>query len=796
MSPITPIPGAKQYFEYVPELAAGWGLGHFHENTINSKSDQTSATGNKSKVDIAKVALNYIFNGGSSLLNLFTFFNANLFHFEDFQERLESASDTLTRAACGVQGAVLSIDAWRKKNIISLIGNASDLPIVSFSSNNDIWFNRGWSQGISQCEAMVNDYVLDGKKLSADFSQDGWAKGFTTTISTFGSIIKDLVKKPSSFHGPSHSLLVASIGQITGTLMGWAGSTLAGPLIRDTFGTIVDYALMKRKKWSLLFLAGFTWVGAAVADALKRFDGINQSIKCLTNLSFASDRGASVLYTRGYLIEINKGLEKENTNAETEQTSTEKNPEEDIVTAEKLKKNLAYPKTTFDDIPKEVLQSRLALRSSCYAIGHRFSDKYHPIIESRVDAFDALSDQLTLAKYSYPPENEQREKINSFHSKLSKIYNNGLRTFNNTWDRDINFRSDYQKWHDYFTYDAKEVEKQITKEEWDALFKETKNGKIDLRIVVHAACKEVFSVDPIKEAVREGKIDEEELNNILGEYTQNKNNPFFTSQWDMVQPMELSSDESRRIFEEELKNMYHLEPNQVTTIQNVFSGKSKEELPIGDIFTAYKLNHVSKDQLLEVAKKRSLKIEDFLQACRFGLYEQNTILENVENGIFSLEESRKHRGSFSRKKYNTLVKRLYTEEDIEAIKAKLSLKTTNKPTDDVISKVTYEQIIEAADANLGGIVWSDVVNFVNSNHDCMNFIEKQRKAIPLTNHAYITAYRAAGGKELPDIIPEPIVKLLREEDENSITLKMREGINITTIPPISFAQWNTQQIAV
>ena len=61
-------------------------------------------------------------------------------------------------------------------------------------------------------------------------------------------------------------------------------------------------------------------------------------------------------------------------------------------------------------------------------------------------------------------------------------------------------------------------------------------------------------------------------NSFFSEYTKDKNIPFFTSQWDLVQPLELSSDESRRIFEEEVTIMFHLDSNQITAIQNAFSG--------------------------------------------------------------------------------------------------------------------------------------------------------------------------------------------------------------------------------
>ncbi len=268
-----------------------------------SASVQDKKPDDSTEIDKTKVALNLIFNGGSALLNLFTFLNANFFKIDFLQEKIEAASDVLTRTACGVQGAILAVDAWAKKNFVTLVSNSLDLPIVAFSDPSEIWCNRGWSQGGSQSEPILNEFIDEnGKHYSADFSKTGWIDGLKTSFKVYGKIIKELVSKPSTFNKSSHSLFVASAGQIFFTTLKHLGSKIIGPVGRDVFGTLVDYGLVLAKKSAYYFWAGTTWVGAAVVDAMKRLEGLFGSIPCLTNLSFASDRGASVLYTLGNLF--------------------------------------------------------------------------------------------------------------------------------------------------------------------------------------------------------------------------------------------------------------------------------------------------------------------------------------------------------------------------------------------------------------------------------------------------------------------------------------------------------------
>lgn len=207
-------------------------------------------------------------------------------------------------------------------------------------------------------------YVIGGD-FSKGGNGLGLIKGFTTMIKEFGKMVVELFKKPSNIKKLSHALLTVSFFQFVGAIIGLLGFKKTGALIRGVAGAGVDISLMRDKnirkktrstgsdedeetlKRIELFLnsekldkeigikkdtstiekirllydkftkkhpvkstlnfgspfvwAGIVWIGSEVVDFLKRFDYIADKISSLTNLSLFFDRGASTIYTAGYL---------------------------------------------------------------------------------------------------------------------------------------------------------------------------------------------------------------------------------------------------------------------------------------------------------------------------------------------------------------------------------------------------------------------------------------------------------------------------------------------------------------
>src|SRR3989338_2164839 len=71
--------------------------------------------------------INYIANGGASILNLFSFLNGNFKFMEGIQEKLEMFTDIYTKAACGIQGFIVAANTIKKKNVFPFIGNALEI---------------------------------------------------------------------------------------------------------------------------------------------------------------------------------------------------------------------------------------------------------------------------------------------------------------------------------------------------------------------------------------------------------------------------------------------------------------------------------------------------------------------------------------------------------------------------------------------------------------------------------------------------------------------------------------------
>lgn len=217
-------------------------------------------------------------------------------------------------------------------------------------------------------------YVIGGN-FSKGGNGLGLIKGLTTMLKEFGKMVVELFKKPSSnIKNLSHALFFVSIFQFAGGIIGLLGLKKIGAFIRSVAGAGVDFSLMRdkniRKKTTStdsdeeetlkkieLFLnnkeldneigtkkdvnpiqkirllydkltkkhppksglnfgspfvwAGCVWIGAEVVDFLKRFDFFADKIKSLTNLSLFFDRGASTIYTHGYLGISDEALTEE-----------------------------------------------------------------------------------------------------------------------------------------------------------------------------------------------------------------------------------------------------------------------------------------------------------------------------------------------------------------------------------------------------------------------------------------------------------------------------------------------------
>ena len=278
-----------------------------------------------------KKVLNLGLNGGSSLLSLFSFINSN-FHIFDFaKEKLERASEILSKIAIGKTGFLSAADLWQKKNLIPCIGFALEVPIAIFSSGYNLWVSRGISNALAEFALIIDqrevvdrkgEPILDKKGniqlINGDFEDRGWWNGFTITCKEIPRLMLELIKKPSRIKKLSHSLTLVQLVQMTAPIFGLLGAKMVEASIRNVcaIGTDVSLLLDKNIKSSSknqvtpqkginlkspFVRSGLTWIGTAIIDELKRFDFISDKLNNLTSLSLAFDRGAAANYTHGLL---------------------------------------------------------------------------------------------------------------------------------------------------------------------------------------------------------------------------------------------------------------------------------------------------------------------------------------------------------------------------------------------------------------------------------------------------------------------------------------------------------------
>ncbi len=289
------------------------------------------------KNDKIKEKINYIANGSSSVSNLLTFLNGNFHFLDSAQEKLETASEFLTKFAYAKISALGAMDLWGKKNLFPFLGYALSVPIGLFSSGYNLWVSNGITSGLINFLIIMDqreivdskgEPILDKNKnlkvVNGDFGNRGWTNSFTTTLNESTKIIKELLDKPSRIKKISHAAFVASIFQISTPIFGFLGLERIESFVRNASTAAVEGSMMLHKNIknnsdssssldnkriinlkSPVAQSGLLWVGTSIVDFLKRFDYFSEKINNLTQLSFFFDRAASIRFTHG-LFEIKK----------------------------------------------------------------------------------------------------------------------------------------------------------------------------------------------------------------------------------------------------------------------------------------------------------------------------------------------------------------------------------------------------------------------------------------------------------------------------------------------------------
>lgn len=285
--------------------------------------------------------INYLFNGGASLVNLLTYLSGNFPFLESLREKLEVLSGFYTKCATGMQGFLQALENYKRENLLPLIGNILEIPVAVFSTGYNLWLYRGIAQGISQFQRILEKRPLrdkdgnpiSGKYLTRDFSkgangsQLGWMGGMIASIKEMPKILKELIQDPKNKIKDSTNLMYfASLGQISGALIAMTtGLDKLGSAIRNIGGTGVDISLIldkniktqldtdieednKKKSKTDYTISGCTWLGSELVDFFKRFEFFSSKAECLTNLSLFFDRAAATFMTKGNLAAKNKAV--------------------------------------------------------------------------------------------------------------------------------------------------------------------------------------------------------------------------------------------------------------------------------------------------------------------------------------------------------------------------------------------------------------------------------------------------------------------------------------------------------
>ncbi len=247
----------------------------------------------------------------AATVNALTFLNGN-FNFINIGEELqETISNFFSRCGTAVRGITGAVDCISKNNLIPLLGSVLEVPVAIFAKGDDLWLMRGIAQSIRQFQGVIKrsgmEVTLPNGNKKALNEEDGdnfsgyginMFNGFTASLKEAGNIACEFFtspfKKEKLF---SRSVLFCSLFQGGGPIMHLLGFEKLGPFFRDLAGALIDVAYItdKKKPGQRSYVpAGTLWIGSAICDYLKRFEGITGSIKNMTQLSLFFDMLAAI----------------------------------------------------------------------------------------------------------------------------------------------------------------------------------------------------------------------------------------------------------------------------------------------------------------------------------------------------------------------------------------------------------------------------------------------------------------------------------------------------------------------
>lgn len=277
-----------------------------------------------------KEIINYVSNGTSSAFSLFAFLNGNFNFISNIQEKLEPLSEWLSKVAFSIVSLSGSVDFWQKKNILPFIGYLIATPTAALSSGYNFWLSLGLSSGLSNFIVITDqreivddtgepipDKDVNTQTINGDFGKRGWYFGFSTTLKESTRMIKELFQKPSRIKKISHSILIGSLVEMLGPIIGLLGFKTVGSAIRNTATVACEASMMLHKELdetnkkqpksnlidfkSPIAQSGSLWIATSVVDLLKRFDYFSSKVNNLTQLSLLLDRLASIRFNQGVL---------------------------------------------------------------------------------------------------------------------------------------------------------------------------------------------------------------------------------------------------------------------------------------------------------------------------------------------------------------------------------------------------------------------------------------------------------------------------------------------------------------
>ena len=262
-----------------------------------------------------KEKINSYVHIAAATANALTFLNGN-FNFVDIGEELqETISNFFSRFGTATRGITGAVDCLMKKNLIPLIGSILEVPIAFFAKGDDLWLMRGIAQSIRQVQGVIKRRGMgvtlsNGNKITLstedgdNFSKYGIStmEGLTSSLKEYGKIIGEYftcpLKKEKIF---SRANSFCSFFQGGGPILYMLGFEKFGPFFRDLAGALIDgaYIMDERKANEPSYVpAGTLWIGSAICDYLKRFEGISSSVKNLTQLSLLFDMVAAIFESR------------------------------------------------------------------------------------------------------------------------------------------------------------------------------------------------------------------------------------------------------------------------------------------------------------------------------------------------------------------------------------------------------------------------------------------------------------------------------------------------------------------